>query len=134
MSEQASILLTPEQKLKSWRLNFEVGKAHLGGSTALAATSFLLAAIYARPGSVSRPPLITATLASMGVVAFTILAMGPTNKRLLQLNQEADAGTLKASNAEIKALISRWKSLHNLRIVIGTVGYTAGMAALLLSL
>ncbi|CAG8539977.1 2129_t:CDS:10, partial [Acaulospora colombiana] len=125
LSEQSAMLLTPEQKLKSWRLNFEVGKAHLGGSTALAATSYLLAAYYARPGSVSRTPLITAMLASIGVAAFTLLVMTPTNKKLLQLNQDVDAGTLKASNADVKDLISRWKGLHNLRMIIGTHGGSA---------
>jgi hypothetical protein len=149
LSEHTSMRLATDQKLKSWRWNFEVGKvcihyllasyshfvqqSHLGGSTALAATSYLVALLSAPTGSISGPPLLAATLASIGVAAFTLIAMTPTNKRLLQLNQDADAGVLKATNADVQGLVTRWKRLHNFRMIIGSVAYAAGMAALLLS-
>jgi Anthrone oxygenase len=59
-----------------------------------------------------------------GLIAFTLVVVMPTNKRLL------DESLDPASNADIPALLARWGRLHAIRSAFSLVAFTIFVALL----
>jgi Domain of unknown function (DUF1772) len=90
-----------------WQASF-AGLAFVGGLLAAALTA--------------RWPWLLGALAIGSVVPLTLLAIRPTNRRLL--------GPEALSDAEVLALLRTWGRLHAVRTVLGSVGVLAFLLAL----
>jgi hypothetical protein len=74
-----------------------------------------LAGVTAWAGGQGALPLVAGLLMA-GVIAFTLIAILPTNKRLLD-------PTLDPGSAEAAALLGRWGRLHAVRTAAGVVAF-----------
>lgn len=66
--------------------------------------------------------ILIAGILLVSVAPFTLIVIMPTNKRLLALDAEKDAG-------EVELLLKRWNRLHMVRSVLGTVSLVVFLAA-----
>jgi len=65
----------------------------------------------------------------IGVVPWTLLAMNPTNQKLLA---KADGGAaVKGDEEEVGDLLKKWETLNGIRSVLPLLGSIAGLAAIL---
>lgn len=99
----------------------------MGASAIFSAGAYTVAAVLAPP---TRGPLIGAAVASAAIGAYTAIVMMPTNNRLIKLQE----GAVVAQTEEVEALLKKWKGMHTVRLMLGGIGYSLGLVALLLSL
>lgn len=84
---------------------------------------------YTAPTEFIRNLSITSAFGSISILPYTLAFIMPTNKRLL----ESDAkGTLMTQEeGESTELIKKWDARHKVRYIGYTIGWAAGLTALL---
>ncbi|KAL9129976.1 MAG: hypothetical protein Q9217_001734 [Psora testacea] len=110
----------------------EKGKITFFTSSVLSALLFTTSAILAPPHSKTRNLTLIAALASALVLPYTGLLMLPTNNALAEI-EAAGPSALEENKEEKKRtreLVGTWKRLHLGRIILGGVGWAAGVGGL----
>lgn len=62
------------------------------------------------------------------LIVFTVLAILPTNKKLMALREAAN-GKQNIDVAQAEALLTRWTQLHNVRVGAALSGFVMGLYA-----
>lgn len=110
---------------------FSSGKAQNPPIAAAAAASFSYLAWTLRsvPGNKARLYGAAAVL-TIGIVPWTLLAMNPTNQKLIA---KADStATVKDDEKEVEELLKKWGTLNGIRSLLPLLGSAAAVVAVLL--
>jgi hypothetical protein len=129
---------------KQWRYIFESGKSQNPPIAAITASAFAYLAWSVRSGGMyhhmvpkmSMQLYCAAAILTLGIVPFTIVAMRPTNNKLIEKaetsSKQTDTSPLAQSNEdEIDNLIAKWKSLNGIRSLLPLLGGILGLGAAL---
>ena len=98
-------------------------------ATAIASSTLFGSAAYYTSELRVRQLSTVAAVSMFGVLPWTLVFMLPINKSLKEMET---AGTKATEDKEEKAVekIKMWRTRHVMRMVLGTVGWVAGVAAL----
>lgn len=94
----------------------------------MTATAHAIAA-YTAPTDFVRNLSITSALGSISILPYTLAFIMPTNKRLLELDAKDTLTTQE--EGESTELIMKWDARHKVRYIGYTIGWGAGLTALL---
>ncbi|KAJ6012660.1 hypothetical protein N7522_003015 [Penicillium canescens] len=130
--------ISPGTLAKQWRRMFEAGKTQNPPIAAVTSSAFLYLAWCVRAGSpmvVGAVPRHSALYCSaaaltLGIVPYTIIAMGKTNGKLLE-KSELDPRVTEKAGAEIDELVRSWISLNGFRSLLPLAGGFFGILAAL---
>ncbi|KAH7043818.1 hypothetical protein B0J12DRAFT_787628 [Macrophomina phaseolina] len=112
-----------------WRHNYELGKSQNPPVAVLAAGALGYLAWTA-----GAPLYGAAAALTLGIVPYTIVAMRPTNGRLIKKSEDIGrqgpaAVATEAEQAEVDALLGRWVALNGVRSVLPALGGVAAVLA-----
>lgn len=120
--------------VRLWRYFYESGKSQKPPIAALIASAFFYLAWSTRPASIlgrqvlsSAPALyITAAILTLGIIPYTIFAMGGTNNALLA-KAELDSKQSADASVEIEELVKKWIFLNGIRSLLPLAGGVVGI-------
>ena len=120
--------------VKQWKYIYETGKSQNPPIAAASAAAFFYVAWLARRiAPKSQIPLYygTAAVLTLGIVPFTLLAMSPTNNRLMKhsegVSMEGSAALSQARDDEIDQLLTKWSILNGIRSLLPLAGGILGL-------
>ncbi|KAG0260731.1 hypothetical protein DFQ27_003348 [Actinomortierella ambigua] len=82
-------------------------------------SSVCLGGVYAKTGS---KPFLLAAIGMLSVIPYTLVLMMPINKELLSIRKSGGA-----SGDHVEALLQRWESRHQVRIVVSIAALGASL-------
>jgi hypothetical protein len=120
--------LSKKAKLRVWTLFYNAATPYIVGGTA-ATTIVHAAAAFVAPSPLTRDLSVCSAVASAIIIPWTLVAIMPTNKRLLELDGQE---VLSAEEeGEVGVLLREWDWRHKVRFVGYGLGWASGLAALL---
>ncbi|KAJ7135833.1 hypothetical protein C8R44DRAFT_848645 [Mycena epipterygia] len=122
-------VLPVRERLALWEFSVEVGKLHMASSISISAIA-LSAAAYFLPST--RALLLAGAAAAYSTVAFTVMFVLPLNAGLSAMLRSASVKPMDDIE-EQHALdqLDRWRARHSVRIVLGTIVWSAATIAIL---
>lgn len=113
--------------VRQWSKIYEAGKTQNPPIAAVASAAFLYLAYSGR-----RPRLYaTAAVLTLGIVPYTLVAMGSTNAALLAVAHAPERVSDSAAAADHAPLVRRWVLLNAIRSLLPLAGSLVGIAAVL---
>ncbi|KAJ8096611.1 DUF1772-domain-containing protein [Lipomyces tetrasporus] len=126
---------------RQWKYTFEAGKSQNPPIAVATATSFCYLAWSVRAGTqlgrlVPRNSIALyciAAILTIGIVPFTIIAMTPTNSRLIAIaEQKRDAGgSVKPNDEPVEVLMKKWMFLNGIRSFLPLLAGATALVAVL---
>ena len=115
---------------RQWQTIFSTGKAQNPPVAAVAAASFSYLAWTLRSVPGNRAWLYgTAAVFTIGIAPWTILAMTPTNEKLIK--KAEGKVDVKGDEEEVRMLLKRWSSLNGIRSLLPLAGAALGLFTVL---
>lgn len=106
--------LSSQDQLKHWQTAFPPAGAFFKPA------GLLLVPILSATAYVTEKPAYYGGAVAFGTLApFTVIAIAPTNKRLLSMKEPAD----QQEEQEVVDLVKRWAQRHAVRVVCVTAGF-----------
>ena len=133
-----SFLLAPSPVLaRQWQVSFDRGKIINPGIALVSVFSyaFLSYRLYRTLNHPKAEMYAISAIATLGIWPYTIFGMMPTNKKLLQKNEELKGLSVEEKAAEVglakgestKELVDRWGMLNFGRGMLPLVGAVLGL-------
>ncbi|KAH0558644.1 hypothetical protein GP486_004704 [Trichoglossum hirsutum] len=139
---QAQDSVQPGILSKQWKYNYEAGKTQNPPVAVAVAASFSYLAWSVRSGTQlgrlapahSVQLFSTAAILTIGIIPYTIIAMRPTNNKLLaKAEQEFDlkgaSASVTSDDREVGELLKKWTFLNGIRSLMPLLGSAAALLA-----
>ncbi|KAJ7487885.1 hypothetical protein FB451DRAFT_728731 [Mycena latifolia] len=118
-------------RLALWNAYAEGGKLHMAGATMLSAVSLTVAA-YTTSERTLRNFLAVGAAASYIIPTFTVIYVLPLNADLIgKLKSAAVKPMEPIEEQRVLDQLDKWRSLHRVRMVLGTAAWLISILALL---
>ncbi|KAJ6529172.1 hypothetical protein DFH09DRAFT_1094128 [Mycena vulgaris] len=118
-------------RLALWGAFYEIAMVHMSASVVASALSLSVAA-YMTPESPLRNLLVAGAAASYSIPIYTILWILPVNNDLLARLKASSVTPMNAGEEQrVVALQDKWRVMHRLRMVFGSIAVFASVTALM---
>lgn len=130
-SERTKVGVSNASALKLWGFMYDRGKKQFGVASVLSGAMYLTAAVL-RPDL--RPILFGASFTSFLITPYTFVVLKPINNKITKIANDSSKPDAKGPESGlVDKLLGDWAKYHSVRMSIGAVAWTLGMAALLLA-
>ncbi|KAJ7487894.1 hypothetical protein FB451DRAFT_728828 [Mycena latifolia] len=132
LTERGKTDLPVVARLGLWKAFYDIAKIHMASSAVVSSLSLSVAAYTTRASGPLRNLLIAGAAASFIIPAFTIVFMLPVNNDLgARLKSTSVKPMDPVDERRTLEQLDKWRVMHRVRIVLGTIAWSASIGALL---
>ncbi|KAJ7487893.1 hypothetical protein FB451DRAFT_1126284 [Mycena latifolia] len=132
LTERGKTDLPVVARLALWDAFYDIAKIHMPSSAVVSGLSLSVVAYTTRAPGPLRNLLIAGSAASFSILAFTVVFMLSVNNDLKARLKSSSVKPMEPVD-ERRTLeqLDKWRALHRVRMVLGTIAWSASIVALL---